>query len=522
MQKPAIPRLLPALLAAALLMVILTACAAPDLSGLEQRTADNAAAIAELRQDVDAEQAAIHADHEQINQLIDRIQLDEEAIAQLRRDVNAEQEAIHADHEQINQLIDRIQVDEEAIAQLRRDVDAEQEAIHADHEQINQLIERLELDEDAIAELRLKIDADRAAIDAEQDQIDELISKLQTDEAIIAQLERELAALTARVNASIPACGTQDMTLNAGFYAFFPPISYSAAAEPGASGFNTYQGYEADLLDALAAMNGPRITLSRTAIPEWDGVWLQSAAAQFDLVGGGITIRERRTRDAAGNRQVVFTDGHIHFRQSLLVRAEDAGRITTHDDLTGEMKVGVLAATTGEHRLLQLLGLVDAQGALLSGVRVDTPNGTVTADGSADYTITAGRVTPNLDGRTALYPPTDDRPQVIYLSGGLGDAELAAAVADGTVDAIARGEIGNREAVQAYGQTLAVTALDQETETGGFTVVADNAALLTCLNQRLNWLTDNRRLGYADWVADPTVFMQRAQLWNAWRGQPAG
>ena len=550
MRKLAIPRLFPALLAAVLLALALAACAAPDLGGLEQRTTANAAAIDELRQEIAADQQTIHADHEQINQLIARIQLDEneiaelrkdvdaelelieaeqkqidallariqideDAIAELRKDVDAEQAAIHADHEQINKILDRLQVDEDAIAELQREVAAEQAAIHADHEQINEILDRLQVDEDAIAELQREVAAELALIEAEQEQIDALLSRVLTDEAIIAQLERELAALTARVNASIPACGAQDMTLNVGFYAFFDPLSNSANSDPNSAAFNTQQGYEADLLDALAAMNGPRITLSRTGIDAWDGIWLKSATPQFDLISGGITILDARTRDAAGNLQIAFTDGHVHFRQSLLVRTEDAGRITTHSDLTGALKVGVLAATTGEHRLLQLLGLVDAQGALLSGVRVDTPNGTVTADGSPDYTITSARVTPNMQGRTALYPPTADLPTIIYLGDLMGEAELLAALAGGTVDALARGDIGNQDAAQNPDWNFAVTALDPQTENGGFTVAADNAALLTCLNQRINWLTDNRNIGYSHWLTDPTVFMQRAQLWNA-------
>ena len=514
MRNPTLLRLLPALLAAVLLTLAMAACAAPDLSGLEQSTAANAAAIDELRQEIAADQQTIHADHEQINQLIDRIQLDEDEIAELRKDVDAELALIEAEQEQIDALLDRLQVDEDAIAELRKDVDAEQAAIHADHEQINAILERLQVDEDAIAELQREVAAELALIEAEQEQIDALLSRILTDEAIIAQLERQLAALTARVNASIPACGAQDMTLNVGFYAFFDPLSNSADSDPNSAAFNTQQGYEADLLNALAAMNGPRITLSRTGIDAWDGIWLKSATPDFDLISGGITILDARTRDAAGNLQIAFTDGHVHFRQSLLVRTEDADRITTHSDLTGAMKVGVLAATTGEHRLLQLLGLVDAQGALLSGVRVDTPNGAVTADGSPDYTITSARVTANMQGRTALYPPTADLPTIIYLGDHLGEAELLAALADGTVDALARGEIGNQDAAQNPDWNFAVTALDPQTENGGFTVAADNTALLTCLNQRINWLTDNRRLGYADWLTDPTVFMQRAQLWN--------
>lgn len=55
-----------------------------------------------------------------------------------------------------------------------------------------------------------------------------------------------------------------------------------------------------------------------------------------------------------GGRRFVFTAGHIEFRQSLLVRAADAQRLGRHRDLTDADRVGVLAGTTGEARLLEL------------------------------------------------------------------------------------------------------------------------------------------------------------------------
>ena len=132
-------------------------------------------------------------------------------------------------------------------------------------------------------------------------------------------------------------------------------------------------------------------------------------------MGGGITILDSRTTDDAGNTAVAFTNGHIAFRQSLLVRAEDAARLASHDVLTGAARVGVLASTTGEARLLQLTGLADADGVLAAGALVETGAGEVVADGSADYRITASEVSPVLEGRRHLRPPDDAMPQVVYL-----------------------------------------------------------------------------------------------------------
>lgn len=323
-----------------------------------------------------------------------------------------------------------------------------------------------------------------------------------------------LLALAAASLLLLAACSGAPEPLQVGFYAYFAPMSYSADEDPDAAGFNTHQGYEADLLSALAAMDGAGYAFQRRAIPEWTDIWLKSASADFDLVGGGITIKEARTKDADGNAAVAFTNGHVAFRQSLLVRAADADRLATHRQLTGDVRVGALAGTTGEARLLQLTSLADANGILAAGSRIETPAGELTADGSPDYTITASAVSPALDGRQRLHPPDDTMPQVVYLGDELGETELLDALRNGDIDAIARGEIGNSDAAHQSGRAFVVTALDPEIEYGGFTVAAGNTDLLANLNRHIDYLTDNRRIGYVEWLADPTVFMQRATAWE--------
>ena len=310
------------------------------------------------------------------------------------------------------------------------------------------------------------------------------------------------------------ACTQPGRVLNVGFYAYFAPVSYSADEEPDAAGFNTHRGYEADLLSALEAMTGAGLAFSRRGIAVWDGIWLQSAGPEYDLIGGGITILDSRTRDAAGKQVVVFTTGHVTFRQSLLVRAADAERLSGHAALTGDVRVGALAGTTGEFRLLELTGLVDANGVLTAGARIETAQGAVVADGSTDYVITAAGATENLAGRQRLYPPDETMPQVVYLGDDLGEADLIAALRDGKVDALAQGEIGNRDAASDADGGLVVTALDTAVEHGGFTLAVADAALASCINEKINWLTDNRRIGYAEWVENPLVFMERAEMWN--------
>ena len=300
--------------------------------------------------------------------------------------------------------------------------------------------------------------------------------------------------------------------LNVGFYAYFAPVSSSAEADPTSDGFNTHLGYEADLLTALEAMEETGISFSRRGIAEWPGIWLKAAEPEYDLIGGGITILDSRRKDATGTEVVAFTSGHITFRQSLLVRAEDADRLSEYASLTGDVKVGVLAGTTGETRLLEITGIIDTNGVLLEGTRIETPNGSVVADGTTDYRIAAAGASPSLEGRQTLYPPTENIPQVIYLGDEVGESALFEALTDGRIDAIARGEIGNRDAAAAFHGAFVVTALDEQVEYGGFTLTVEDEALRMSLNEWINYLTDGGNIGYAEWSADPMVFLKRAQI----------
>ena len=328
----------------------------------------------------------------------------------------------------------------------------------------------------------------------------------------IVMLVALLMSVAACSPSDVPSesCTEEARVLKVGFYAFFDPVSHSADPDPASDGFNTHLGYEADLLTALEAIEGAGLSFSRRGIAPWDDIWLQSAGAEFDIVGGGITVLDSRTRNAAGEEVVSFTSGHVKFRQSLLVRGEDAERIASHSDLTSDMRVGVLADTTGERRLLELTRLVDADGAFVAGTRIETDAVTVTADGSATYTIDFAAESPGLEGRRHLYPPSEDMPQVVYLGDEAGESELLEALRAGDIDALARGEVGNLEAAGASGGAFAVTALDDAVELGGFTLAVEDARLRSCLDDKINYLTDDRRIGYAEWATDPEVFMRRA------------
>ncbi len=311
------------------------------------------------------------------------------------------------------------------------------------------------------------------------------------------------------------SCAPSDAgPISFGFYAFFAPVSYSENPDPDSPGFTKHVGYEADLLSALEAMEDGGLTFRRQPIEDWPGIWLRPATPDFDMVGGGITILESRTLDDSGEQVVSFTSGHIAFRQSLLVRSEDAARYASYDSLTSDVRVGVLRSTTGEARLLQITGLTNAEGVLARGTTVETPQGPIVADGTADYTITASSVSALLERRTHIFPPSAAMPQVVYLGDVSGEEELLSALRDGTVDALARGEIGNGEAARTVGGTFVVSALDTLAEFGGFALDHDEEEMLACIDERLEWLTDGRRIGYAEWRADPGVFLARAATWS--------
>ena len=308
------------------------------------------------------------------------------------------------------------------------------------------------------------------------------------------------------------ACVEDGRRLAYGFYSDFRPVSHSANPDAGSPGFDEHLGYEADLLTALETLADAGLAFDRKAIDTWPDIWLRPAGADYDFVGGGITILESRTRDANGVERVVFTSGHIAFRQSLLVRAEDAERYATYGDLA-DARVAVLGGTTGEHRLLVLTGVVNAEGNLAAGTAVHLADGTVlTADGSADYRITAAGGSANLRNRLRLDGPPGTVREVLVLS---TDREQLDALDSGRVDAVARGELGNREAARGSASRFVVTALDPAVEYGGFAFDKDDQDLAACIDARISYLTDNRRIGFAEWLEDPGAFLDRARYWNA-------
>ncbi len=330
--------------------------------------------------------------------------------------------------------------------------------------------------------------------------------------AVIAGVAALAAAVLAPRGAESAMCTDGTRVLRVGFYSDFKPVSYSADLAPGSLGFDVHRGYEADLLTALEALKGAGLSFSRRGIGNpFSGIWLKAARPEFDIVGGGITVREDRTRNETGDRVIRFTAGHISFLQTLLVRAEDAARLDGHDKLTSTHRVGAVAQTTGEERLLQLTGITGENGVLVAGTKVSMEGGAVVvADGKRHF-VTAARASGGLEKRRSISPAGPTMPQVRYYD---LEKELLDALADGEIDAVARGNIGNRDASAASGRALVIAARDPDPakrERGGFALDAADAALAACLDEKINLLTDNGRIDYPQWKANPSVFMERAR-----------
>lgn len=334
---------------------------------------------------------------------------------------------------------------------------------------------------------------------------------------------RLLAALALAAIAVGAGCsGTPDRppqrSVAVAFYGYFEPVSYSANPDMSSEGFNDHRGYEADLLSGVESMDGIGLDFERKGVAHWDDIWLLAASDEVHLVCGGITILEARTSDADGRPMVAFTDGHIDFRQSLLVRSDDAERLAAYDGLGAGDVVGVLRGTTGEARLLQIIDVADDYGGLAAGTTVETDTGRVKAHADGELRIDAAGASSELASRRRLIPAAPGSPQVLYLGdtdgAPLGEAALLDALRTGHVDAVARGSVGNAEAATASGGDFAVAATDTLRERGGCTVDIDDTDLLDRMNTAVGWLTDNGRIGFTDWLADPNVFSARAAQWD--------
>ena len=225
-------------------------------------------------------------------------------------------------------------------------------------------------------------------------------------------------------------------------YSEFQPVSYGDG-----------KGYEADLLRAIARTWNVKTRFYAESI--YEGIWrLPSRAYTLcDVSIGGITPTEARAQEGAA-----FSVTTARFQQSLLVRKSDFdfGKITSYDSFRGtSLKIGVVPGTTGE----QYAHII-----------------------AKDHGVPASAF-------------------VRYAS----ESELLPALKYKSIDAVARGEIGN-EYQQSFDPSLVTIAKRDFNEGFAVAVDANNKTLLRGLNEAIECLTNHGEVNVGLWLSQPNVF----------------
>lgn len=301
------------------------------------------------------------------------------------------------------------------------------------------------------------------------------------------------------------------------FYSDFEPISYSQDRDSLSSEFDSPEGYEIDLIRAIEALSGSEMTFAFHGVKEWDGIWLKPYTdSSIDIALGGITRETRRLLNDEGEQVVAATHKTVDFKQSLLMSAENAALIKTHDDLACDFVVGAVRGTTGEYRYLAQALIIDNldNGFIKKGFVVVLEDGSeITSDGILSI------YDPALESRTYLLPPNTLSPITRYY---IAEDTMIPSLEANEIQAIARGYIGNQLVAERSLGALAVTAIYSlecprqrsvkcdKKEEGVFFVKAEDLPLLTKLNRYIDILTDGGKIGYIDWKANKNIFLERA------------
>ena len=236
--------------------------------------------------------------------------------------------------------------------------------------------------------------------------------------------------------------------LNVISYSKFTPISYDGG-----------KGYEGDLLRAVASLWGLKIKFYPESI--YEGLWLLPSKDYTiaDIAMGGMTPSVYRMKQGA-----LFSTETIPFNQSLLVRKMDyiSRRIVSYQSFKdSHLKIGVVPGTTGE-RYAHL------------------------------------RAKENHLSRNVF---------VTYES----ESELLPALMSGKIDAIARGDIGNKYQ-ESKNKTLITIAQKSFGEHFAFAINNANPGLKNNLDHAIKQITNNGQITYVQWLKNHNIFMERVQL----------
>jgi len=302
------------------------------------------------------------------------------------------------------------------------------------------------------------------------------------------------------------------------FYSDFEPISYSESRNSADSKFDNPKGYEVDLLKAMEAIPGSDMTFRFHGVKEWNNIWLAPYTnPKIDIAIGGIAREDKRLVDEEGKQVVATTHGTTRFNQSLLMNAKESLRIKKHEDLTCGYIVGAVRGTTGEYRYLEKTKIINDfdEGFIKKGMIV------VLEDKS--FLVSNGSLSiydPKVAKRTMLIPPDCSLPITKYF---IAEDTMIPALQEGSIDAIARGYIGNKLVADKSNGQLAVTAIFSlecpknesitcsKKEESVFYVKVENKELLEKLNRYIDYLTDNGKIDYDDWKMNKNIFLERAK-----------
>ena len=306
-------------------------------------------------------------------------------------------------------------------------------------------------------------------------------------------------------------------TYHAAFYSDFKPISFSISRNPDSPEFHLPQGYEADLLSAIELIPQANMHFTYTGIKKWDGIWTApNTSSKIDFVFGGITKEIERMENEKKEKVLSVTNKTVSFKQSLLILAKHVNRIKSHKDLDCHDVVGAVIGTTGEYRFLAQAKYVNnlRDGFLAKQTKVETENGIVLSDGKLSI------YDPSLKNRKRLLPPPEcELPEVRYF---VAEDTMIPALEKEEIVAIARGYIGNQLVAEHSNGKFVVTALfslkceseeSQCKEEAVFYLKKDNQALKNKLNQFIDYLTDNGKIDYDQWKANPKIFKERALVY---------
>ena len=97
------------------------------------------------------------------------------------------------------------------------------------------------------------------------------------------------------------------------------------------------QGFDYEVVSAMADQLGLDVEFRTTP---FDSIIPALAAGECDMIASAMTITDERAE------QVDFTEAYFDADQSLLIRAEDEGTISSLEDLAGK-NIGVQVETTG-------------------------------------------------------------------------------------------------------------------------------------------------------------------------------